>query len=147
MRPPTDCLSPIGEEQILAGLKKEIHADFLHRGDAHAGGVPRQSIPGRNRDRLHASQEQLQDDRLGRTGSRPAFRQPRAAAVPGRRLRDHASGDGCELEILRPDAAPRAIPVGPVVDGASGERLGTVHVESKDAIASYAEILEEVTLA
>ncbi len=28
MRPPTDCLSPIGEEQIVAGLKKEIVADF-----------------------------------------------------------------------------------------------------------------------
>ncbi|MFC1498472.1 DNA topoisomerase VI subunit B [Verrucomicrobiota bacterium] len=28
MRPPTDCLSPIGEDQIIAGLKKEIQADF-----------------------------------------------------------------------------------------------------------------------
>ena len=28
MRPPTDCLAPIGEEQILAGLKKEYPADF-----------------------------------------------------------------------------------------------------------------------
>ena len=28
MRPPTDCLSPIGEKQLLAGLQKEIHADF-----------------------------------------------------------------------------------------------------------------------
>ncbi len=29
MRPPTDCLSPIGEEAIMAGLKKEIEADFF----------------------------------------------------------------------------------------------------------------------
>jgi DNA topoisomerase-6 subunit B len=29
MRPPTDCLSPIGEEALLAGLKKEIEADFF----------------------------------------------------------------------------------------------------------------------
>lgn len=28
MRPPTDCLSPIGEEAIVAGLKKEIDGDF-----------------------------------------------------------------------------------------------------------------------
>jgi DNA topoisomerase-6 subunit B len=28
MRPPTDCLSPIGEDGMLAGLKKEIVADF-----------------------------------------------------------------------------------------------------------------------
>ena len=28
MNPPTDCLSPIGEELILAGLKKQIQADF-----------------------------------------------------------------------------------------------------------------------
>ncbi|MCK5850293.1 MAG: DNA topoisomerase VI subunit B [Kiritimatiellae bacterium] len=28
MRPPTNCLSPIGEDQIIAGLKKEISADF-----------------------------------------------------------------------------------------------------------------------
>ena len=30
MRPPTDCLSPIGEEQIVAGLKKEIAGGLLH---------------------------------------------------------------------------------------------------------------------
>ena len=28
MRPPMDCLAPIGEEQILAGLRKEFPADF-----------------------------------------------------------------------------------------------------------------------
>ncbi len=28
MAPPTDCLSPIGEEQMLKGLKKEINAEF-----------------------------------------------------------------------------------------------------------------------
>jgi len=28
MNPPTDCLSPIGEELIVAGLKKQIQADF-----------------------------------------------------------------------------------------------------------------------
>jgi DNA topoisomerase-6 subunit B len=28
MRPPTDCLAAIGEEQLIAGLKKEIVADF-----------------------------------------------------------------------------------------------------------------------
>lgn len=28
MRPPLDCLAPIGEDQILAGLKKEFPADF-----------------------------------------------------------------------------------------------------------------------
>ena len=28
MNPPTDCISPIGEEQILAGMKKEIDAAF-----------------------------------------------------------------------------------------------------------------------
>ncbi len=28
MAPPTDCLSPIGEEAIIKGLKKEINADF-----------------------------------------------------------------------------------------------------------------------
>ena len=29
MRPPTDCLSPIGEELIAAGLAKEVHAEFV----------------------------------------------------------------------------------------------------------------------
>jgi DNA topoisomerase-6 subunit B len=29
MRPPTDCLSPIGEELIAAGLAKEVKADFV----------------------------------------------------------------------------------------------------------------------
>ncbi|NQT94177.1 MAG: DNA topoisomerase VI subunit B, partial [Lentisphaerae bacterium] len=29
MRPPTDCLSPIGEEQIISGLRKEMSPDFI----------------------------------------------------------------------------------------------------------------------
>ena len=29
LRPPTDCLSPVGEEMILRGLKKEIPAEFF----------------------------------------------------------------------------------------------------------------------
>ena len=29
MSPPTNCLSPIGEEQILSGMKKEIPAVFF----------------------------------------------------------------------------------------------------------------------
>ena len=29
LRPPTDCLSPLGEELILSGLKKEIKAEFF----------------------------------------------------------------------------------------------------------------------
>ncbi|MFC1766899.1 hypothetical protein ACFL6U_33095, partial [Planctomycetota bacterium] len=28
MNPPTDCLAPIGEDLVLAGLKKQIQADF-----------------------------------------------------------------------------------------------------------------------
>jgi DNA topoisomerase-6 subunit B len=29
MNPPTDCISPIGEESIIKGLKKQINADFF----------------------------------------------------------------------------------------------------------------------
>jgi DNA topoisomerase VI subunit B len=48
MRPPTDCLSPIGEEQILAGLQKEIRPTSTRPSRATRG-VPRQPVPDRSR--------------------------------------------------------------------------------------------------
>ena len=49
MSPPTNCLSPIGEEQILSGLKKEIEAAFLYGDYARARRLSGQSVPGGSR--------------------------------------------------------------------------------------------------
>ena len=45
MAPPTNCLAPIGAEQILTGLLKGVKSGVLHRFDASAGGVSRYAVP------------------------------------------------------------------------------------------------------
>ena len=49
MSPPTNCLSPIGEEQILSGLKKGDSGGVLYGHHARAGRLSGQSISNRSR--------------------------------------------------------------------------------------------------
>ncbi len=104
MRPPMDCLAPIGEEQILAGLKKKFPADFytavtrspeVYRGNPFLVEVGVACAAGTNPE-------------LGAEDPVRVMRcQPRAAALHGQGLR-HDRGDGRgELEGLRPAAAAR----------------------------------------
>ena len=58
----------------------------------------------------------------------PPLRQPRAAAIPGRRLRHHANRDANQLAQLRPLAKPRLAARRAGHDhGPHGQRLGAVH--------------------
>jgi DNA topoisomerase-6 subunit B len=142
MSPATNCLSPIGEEQVLSGLRKEIDADFyaaitrrpaVYRGNpfqievglAHGG-----SLPG----------DELVD--LLRFANRvPLQYQQSGCAITKAVL-------GIDWRSYGLSQSKGALPVGPVVL--------LVHIasawvpftsESKEAVAAYPEITRELRLA
>jgi len=142
MSPPTNCLSPIGEEQILAGLKKEIKASYftaITRAPSVYRGNPFQvevamayggSLPG----------EELID--LFRFANRvPLQYQQSACAITKAVL-------GIEWRSYGLSQSKGALPVGPLV---LFVHIASVWVpftsESKEAIASYPEIARELRLA
>ena len=146
MRPPTDCLSPIGEAQILAGLQKELRADFftaVTREPAVYRGNPFQIEIGLAYARP-AENEGLGNEepvRVMRFANRvPLLYQPGACSMT-----KAVTGVNWKSYGL---AQPKdALPLGPVV---MLVHMASVWVpftsESKDAIAGYAEIIDELTL-
>jgi DNA topoisomerase-6 subunit B len=142
MAPPTSCISPIGEELILEGLKKEINADFyttttrpprVYRGNpfqieaalAWGGNLPEDGLA-----------------RIMRFANRvPLMYQQSACAI----YKSVLSTDWRNYRITQNRGA---LPGGPL--------LVLVHVasvwvpftsESKEAIAHYPEIIKEMKLA
>ncbi|MBU1693912.1 MAG: DNA topoisomerase VI subunit B, partial [Verrucomicrobia bacterium] len=147
MRPPTDCLSPIGEAQILAGLKKEIRADFytaVTRGPEVYRGNPFQVEVGLAYAKPGENQDLGADDpaRVMRFANRvPLLYQSGACAMT-----EAATGVNWKTYGL---AQPRdGLPVGPLVILL---HMASVWVpftsESKEAIAHYPEIIKEFTYA
>jgi DNA topoisomerase-6 subunit B len=142
MNPPTDCLSPIGEELIEAGMKKQIEADFytavtrppaVYRGNpfqieagiAYGGSLPAEGLA-----------------RLLRYANRvPLLYQQAACATTRSVLTTSWRGYGL------PQSAG-ALPSGPLVILV---HMASVWVpftsESKEAIAHYPEIIKEIRLA
>ena len=145
MRPPTDCLSPIGEEQILAGLKKEFTADFftaVTRPPTVYRGNPFQIEVGI----VYAKAGENSD--LG--AENPVRLMRFANRVPLLYM-----GGGCATTKAATGvnwksygfAHPRgALPIGPM---AVMIHMASVWVpftsESKEAIAHYSEIIKEIT--
>ena len=142
MSPATNCLSPIGEEQILAGMKKEIPADFytaITRAPAVYRGNPFQievglayggSMPG----------DELVD--LLRFANRvPLQYQQSACAISKAVL-------GIDWRSYGLSQSKGALPTGPA---AIFIHIASVWVpftsESKEAVAAYPEILKELRLA
>ena len=143
MNPPTDCLSPIGEKLIQAGLQKEIgEAEFFvsrTRSPAVYRGNPFQIEVGVA---LGGDLDGDSPARLMRFANRvPLQYQPGACAITKAVTQVDWKGYGLQQ--------PRgALPVGPVIF--------MVHIasawvpftsESKEAVASYPEILKELRLA
>ncbi|MDD5677238.1 MAG: DNA topoisomerase VI subunit B [Kiritimatiellae bacterium] len=147
MRPPTDCLSPIGEEQILAGLKKEIAADFY-------------TAATRSPEVYRGNPFQVE---VGIAYARPDASKEVSAEEPARVLRFANKvpllymGGACAMIKAVTGvnwksyglAQPRdAVPLGPVVILI---HIASVWVpftsESKEAIAHYPEIIREMTFA
>lgn len=149
MRPPTDCLSPIGEAQILAGLQKEIRADFytaVTRDPEVYRGNPFQveiglayAKPEENKDQAMGQEEPV---RVMRFANRvPLLYQPGACALTKAVI-------GVNWKAYGLSQPKDALPLGPLVVML---HMASVWVpftsESKDAVASYQEILDEFTLA
>lgn len=147
MRPPTDCLSPIGEEQLLAGLKKEIAADFytaVTRAPAVYRGNPFQ---------IEAA---LAYVRPGEAGEVKADDPVRLMRFANRVPLLHMAG-GCAVTKASTTvnwktyglSQPRgSLPIGPMV---LMVHMASVWVpftsESKEAIAHYPEIMREIVFA
>jgi DNA topoisomerase-6 subunit B len=147
MRPPTDCLAPIGEEEIVAGLKKEIEADFysaVTRDPTVYRGNPFQIEVGVAYAKPQTDEELNMENpvRLLRFANRvPLLYQGGACAITRAMI-------GVNWKAYGLSQPKGALPLGPVVI--------TVHMasvwvpftsESKDAIANYPEIMQEITLA
>ncbi len=142
MSPATNCLSPIGEEQILSGLKKEIEASFyvaITRAPAVYRGNPFQvevglayggSLPG----------DELVD--LLRFANRvPLQYQQSGCAITKAVL-------GIDWRSYGLSQSKGALPMGPV---ALFVHIASAWVpftsESKEAVAAYPEIMRELRLA
>ncbi len=163
MAPPTDCLSPIGEPQILAGLAKQIRADFytavtrrpaVYRGNpfvieaglAFGSGNFAQKQKEAAEEGPKAEGEdndkEVEMARLMRFANRvPLLYQQSACAI-------HKSVIETNWRSYGVGQSRGALPQGPMVIFV---HMASVWVpftsESKEAIASYDEILKEVKLA
>ena len=147
MRPPTDCLSPIGESAIIAGLKKEVAADFYTaatRNPEVYRGNPFQIEVGLAYARPNAKQEMGAEEpaRIMRFANRvPLLYQAGACAMT--EAVSHVNWKAYGL------SQPKSgMPLGPVVILL---HMASVWVpftsESKEAVAHYPEILRELTFA
>ena len=147
MRPPMDCLAPIGEEQILAGLKKEVPADFytaVTRAPAVYRGNPFLVEAGLAYAKPGDNPELGADDavRVMRFANRvPLLYMSGACAMT-----DAMEGVNWKSYGL---SQPRGgLPTGPMVVFI---HIASVWVpftsESKEAIAHYPEILKEAVFA
>ena len=147
MRPPTDCLSPIGEEAIMAGLKKEIEADFftaVTRGPEVYRGNPFQIEAGLAYAKPGEKSELGADEsvRVLRFANKvPLLYMSGACAINKAIMGMHWKNYGL--------SQPRgSLPLGPMIIMV---HMASVWVpftsESKEAIAHYPEIIREMTFA
>ena len=142
MNPPTDCLSPIGEELILAGLKKQIKADFytaVTRPPAVYRGNPFQIEAGL------AYGGSLQAEGLARV-LRYANRVPLLYQQAACAITKSALTTSWRNYAVQQSAG--ALPSGPLIIMV---HMASVWVpftsESKEAVAHYPEIVKQIKLA
>ena len=163
MAPPTNCLSPIGEKAILAGLYQQIKGDFytavsrppaVYRGNPFVieaglayGRGPEQAAEGQENKQIPLAEgEEQQDDnelaRVIRYANRvPLLYQQSACAI-------FKSVLDTTWRTYGVSQSRGALPAGPMVIFV---HMASVWVpftsESKEAIADYDEIRKEITLA
>ena len=142
MNPRTDCLSPIGEELILAGLKKQIEADFytsVTRPPSVYRGNPFQIEAGL------AYGGSLQADGLARV-LRYANRVPLLYQQSACAMTRSVLNTAWRNYALSQSAG--ALPSGPLVIIVHMVSVWVPFTsESKEAVAHYPEIIKEVRLA
>ena len=147
MRPPTDCLSPIGEKEIIAGLEKEIKGDFytavtrdpeVYRGNPFQieAGIA-YAKPGENIDL--GAEEPVRVLRFA--NKVPLLYMAGACAI-------NKAVVGINWKSYHLSQPSGSLPVGPM---AILVHIASVWVpftsESKEAIAHYPEIIREITFA
>ncbi len=147
LRPPLDCLSPIGEEQIVAGLRKEIEADFytaVSRPPTVYRGNPFLVEAGLAFSKPDPAQELGAEEpiRLMRFANRvPLLHMSGACAIT-------KAATGVDWKRYGLPQPKGSLPLGPMVLMA---HIASVWVpftsESKEAIAHYPEIIREITFA
>jgi DNA topoisomerase-6 subunit B len=167
MNPPTDCLSPIGEKAILAGLYKQIKGDFytavsrkpaVYRGNPFAievglafgtgqAGMVQSAVEQEEKGPLAEGEEkdaenEVQMARVMRFANRvPLLYQPGACAVTKSVVETSWRNYG----LTQPRGG---LPQGPIVVFV---HMASVWVpftsESKEAVADYDEIRKEIRLA
>jgi DNA topoisomerase-6 subunit B len=161
MAPPTNCLSPIGERAILAGLYQQIKGDFytavsrppaVYRGNPFVieaglayGRGPEQAVEAKKTIPLAEGEEQQNDHELARViryANRVPLLYQQAACASYKAVLD-TSWRNYGVAQSR-----GAAPAGPMVIFV---HMASVWVpftsESKEAIADYDEIRKEITLA
>jgi DNA topoisomerase-6 subunit B len=153
MNPPLDCISPIGEEQILAGLKKEVQANYydaVTRAPSVYRGNPFQielglayTNPGQPKQATASGETQTSEEpiRLLRFANRvPLLYQQGACSI----TKAVVGVDWKNYGLSQPRGQ---LPMGPVT---LFVHMASVWVpftsESKEAIAGYDEIIREATL-
>ena len=141
-RPPTDCLSPIGEEEIIKGLQKEYKCDFVTAISRPA--TIYRAIPFQVEVGLAYTQDLKQDSqiKLIRYANKvPLFYQQGECAI----YKAIVDTDWRRYGLQHTKGN---LPIGPVV---LVVHLASVWVpfisEGKQAIASYPEIIKEIKLA
>jgi len=147
MRPPTDCLSPIGEKEIIAGLEKEIKADFytaVTRSPEVYRGNPFQIEAGVAYAKPGDNQELGTEDpvRVLRFANKvPMLYMGGACAI----MKAVVGINWKSYHLPQPSGS---LPLGPMVILV---HIASVWVpftsESKEAIAHYPEIIREITFA
>ncbi|MFC1455042.1 DNA topoisomerase VI subunit B, partial [Candidatus Undinarchaeota archaeon] len=151
MSPPTDCLSPITKGGIEAGLKKEIEAEFVTavtRAPAVYRGYPFQIEAGiawgGEFDKVESEEEKASTEaKVMRYANKvPLLYQKSACAVSKAVAETNWKRYGLN------QSGGRGVPKGPLVIAV---HMASVWVpftsESKEAIANYPEIMDEMKLA
>jgi len=141
-RPPTDCLSPIGEENLIKGLSKEYKADFVTactRPVAVYRAIPFQVEAGL----LYSSElpEDTPIDLIRYANKVPMMYQQSECAI-------YKAAVGTQWRRYGFNQSKGSLPIGPAV---LAVHIASVWVpfisEGKQAIASYPEITKEIRLA
>lgn len=140
--PPTDCISPIGDEQLEKGLRKEINAEFYYavtRPPSVYRGNPFQIEVGMA---YGGNQPGDTAARLIRYANRVPLLYSQASGAA------HKSAIGTSFRSYGLSQSKGSLPIGPLTIAI---HIASVWVpftsESKEAIAHYPEIIKEMKLA
>ncbi len=150
MRPPTDCLSPIGEKLLEEGLRKEINAEFITtvtREPAVYRGIPFQieagiAYGGELKKKMKNEEDSTSQVKLLRFANKiPLLYEPSGCAIT-------KAVTSIKWRRYGLEQSANSLPRGPAVIAVHIASAWVPYTsESKEAIASYPEIIKEIKLA